>query len=229
MHVTLPHHEPEEFPLNRTGFLRRTTGHTALVLSALTMVCTLGVGAADATPIGRPPTTTCNPATEPVWIEVTASQVDPVVTDFLAVNVANGTTGQRTESLTQVDSVTTTVNRSTEITANFALLFVKVQAKVGFSVQSTTSSTTTSQITSTWNFNNPGYYGLYRGTRRVQGSWVKYLCAETGPNTGVWINALKEGVGTFTTYETPEIGTVVCTVPEPAATLRRVAQMRLGC
>lgn len=145
-----------------------------------------------------PASSSCNPAIDTDY-DVTA-QVTPVVTDFLAVNITSGTTGQRTESLTQVDSVSTS-----------------------------TSSTMSTAVTNAWSFNQPGYYELYRGTRRVDGQYVKYVCAQTGSTTGIWVNAVKGGVGTYTTYENPEIGTVVrnC-VPEPAGTVRRVAQDRLG-
>ncbi|MGA4837344.1 hypothetical protein [Streptomyces sp. G45] len=95
----------------------------------------------------------------------------------------------------------------------------------------TTSSTKTHQITDTWNFNRAGQYGLYRGTRKVEGEYVKYVCAQTGPTTGVWVNAIRDAAyGTFTTFETPEIGTVVrnCAALEPLGTVRRAAQDRLG-
>ncbi|MFD5088803.1 hypothetical protein ACFWOG_40130 [Kitasatospora sp. NPDC058406] len=145
--------------MNRTVSLRRAAAPAALVLTAVTVFGALGAGSASATP-SRPPTASCNPNLDSVWTDVTAAQVDPVVTDFLAVNIADGTTGQRTETLTQVDSVTTQVNASTEITASTGFLFVKVSAKVGFSVQNTTSTIRTNAITSTWNFNKAGYYGL---------------------------------------------------------------------
>ncbi|MFF3001847.1 hypothetical protein ACFVTF_03440 [Kitasatospora sp. NPDC057940] len=71
---------------------------------------------------------------------------------------------------------------------------------------------------------------FYRGTRRVQGEYAKFVCAQTAPTTGVWINAFPGGGGgSFTTYELPEIGSVNCAQTEPADTLRRTAQIRLSC
>ncbi|MFC0844076.1 MULTISPECIES: hypothetical protein [Streptomyces] len=204
----------------------RTWQAGILASAALTATALLAAPAhADPQP---PASSSCNPAVDTVYYDVTA-QVTPVVTDFLAVNITSGTTGQRTESLTQVDSVSTTVNQSQQISASFGGLFARVKMKVGFSVSTSTSSTTSTTVTNTWSFNQPGYYGLYRGTRRVDGQYVKYVCAQTGSTTGIWVNAVKGGVGTYTTYENPEIGTVVrnC-VPEPAGTVRRVAQDRLG-
>ncbi|MBD0669638.1 hypothetical protein BU198_02610 [Streptomyces sp. CBMA156] len=215
--------------MTRLASRRRAVMPVAVALSALVSAGVLGAGTAQATPLPKPPTTTCNPSVEPTWVDIMSYRVDPVITDYLSLYIADGTTGQRTDSLTNTDSVSTTVNNSTEIGASLSVLFVKVEAKVGFSVMKTTSTTRTSQITTTWNFNKPGKYGIYRGTRKVQGEWVKYLCAETSPTTGVWINALSGGSGSFTTFEPPEIGTVSCTTQEPAGTLRRAVQIRVGC
>ncbi|MFG2915171.1 hypothetical protein ACGF0D_20095 [Kitasatospora sp. NPDC048298] len=125
--------------------------------------------------------------------------------------------------------MTTTVDNKTEITASANVLFGKVEAKVGFSVQKTTSSTRSTTVTNTWNFNDPGKYGVYRATRMVTGQYVKFICAETGPTTGIWVNSLPNGPGTFTTYEVPEIGSVACAYPEPAGTVRRIVQTLVGC
>jgi hypothetical protein len=217
--------------VNSSVARRRGAPAAALLLAlGVTAVGAVTAGSASAVPLPPPPpTSTCNPAVDSAYYDVTTT-VTPVVTDFLAVNVVDGTTGQRTETLSQVDSVSTTVNNSLEISASAGPVFVKVEAKVGFSVSDTTSSTSTSTVSTTWNFTKPGYYGLYRGTRRVDGTYVKYVCAQTGSTTGVWMNALKGGYGTYTTYETPEIGTVAkdCAALEPAGTVRRAAQDRLG-
>ncbi|MFB8241103.1 hypothetical protein ACFC58_31675 [Kitasatospora purpeofusca] len=201
---------------------------TAAVLAA---VGSLGLvnatGAAAATPSGAP-SGLCNPAVDKVTYDILNSQVEAVVTDFSAVNVTPGTTGQRHETLTRVDTVTTTVNRNTEISASASFLFFKVSATVGFSVQTTTSSTTTTTASTTWNINQPGYYGLYRGTQKVSGEWVEYTCARAG-NIGYWVNTTPNGKGAFTTFGYPEEGTVSCASPEPAGTLRHAARQRLGC
>ncbi|MFF3001848.1 hypothetical protein ACFVTF_03445 [Kitasatospora sp. NPDC057940] len=91
--------------------VHRPRRRTAAAAAAATIIMTLleigGIGAGTAHAGTRPPTTNCNPAVDQTWLEVTSLQVDPVVTDFLAVYVAPGTTGQRTETLSRVDSVTT--------------------------------------------------------------------------------------------------------------------------
>ncbi|MFJ7907314.1 hypothetical protein [Kitasatospora sp. NPDC096204] len=216
-------------PPNRRRPLRRAMASSAALLTAFTSFGLVGATAAAAAPVPAPPTAFCNPAVDTEWTEVLSSKVEPLVTDFLAVNVADGTTGQRTETLTRVDSVTTTVNNSTTISASAGFLFLKVSAKVGFDVQKTTSSTTTSTVSTTWYLNKPGYYGLYRGTKKVSGEWVQYTCARATGTTGFWVNTSPGGKGTYTTYDVPELGTVSCASPEPAGTVRGAARQRLSC
>ncbi|MFF1906249.1 hypothetical protein [Kitasatospora sp. NPDC058218] len=196
--------------------------------AALFAVAGLGLGAAPAQ-ADPPPNPVCNPDRDYLWEDVVTARVEPTVTDFLAVAITPGTTGQYTKTLSEIDSVSTTVNNSVEVTADFKALFVKVSAKVGFSVATTKSSTRTTTVTDTVNFNSPGYYGLYRGTRKVTGEWVRYLCARSGPGTGYWINTNPGGPGTFVTFDVPEQGTVSCAWPEPAGTLRAAARLRLFC
>lgn len=213
--------------MKRTLISRRRTVPVALAV-ATAVVGGLAVVPAHAAP-PPPPTGNCNPTVNTMYYDVT-TKVTPVITDFQSITIAEGSTAQQTVSLKQEDSVTTTVDRQTEITASAAALFAKVEAKVRFSVSKTTSSTKTHQITNTWNFNRAGQYALYRGTRKVEGEYVKYVCAQTGPTTGVWVNAVRDAAhGTFTTFETPEIGTAVrnCAALEPLGTVRRAAQDRL--
>ncbi len=215
-------------PTPRRHTLRRTVASTAAVLAAVgSLSLVSATGAAAATPSGAP-SGVCNPAVDQPVNEILNSKVEAVITDFSALNVAPGTTGQRYQSLTRVDTVTTTVNRNTEISASAGFLFFKVSATVGFSVQTTTSSTTTTTASNTWNFNQPGYYGIYRGTQKVSGEYVEYTCARAG-NIGFWVNTTPNGKGTFTTYGYLEEGTVSCASPEAAGTLRNAARQRLGC
>ncbi|WP_406204494.1 hypothetical protein OH807_28925 [Kitasatospora sp. NBC_01560] len=197
-------------------------------LAALFAVTGLGLGAAPAQ-ADPPPTPVCNPDRDYLWEDIVSARVDPTVTDFVAVAITPGTTGQYTRTLTEINSVSTTVNNSVEVTAEFKALFAKVSAKVGFAVTDTKSSTRSTSVTDTVNFNSPGYYGMYRGTRKVTGEWVRYICARSGPGTGYWINITPGSPGTFTTFDVPEQGTVSCAWPEPAGTLRAAARLRLFC
>ncbi|MBD0676764.1 hypothetical protein [Streptomyces sp. CBMA156] len=205
------------------------TRRTALTsgVAALVAVTGLGLGAAPAHADTTPPTATCDPARDYLWEDISAVRVEPTVTEFLAVAIAPGTTGSYTKTLSEVDSVSTTINSSTEVSAEFKAIFAKVSVKVGFSVSSTKATTRTTTVSDTVNFNSPGYYGLYRGTRKVTGEWVRYICARSG-STGYWVSTTN-GPGTFTTFDVPEQGTVACSFPEPAGTVRAAARARLVC
>ncbi|MET9400422.1 hypothetical protein [Kitasatospora sp. NPDC002965] len=196
--------------------------------SAITAVAVglLGLGTAPAAHADPLPTL-CNPAVDHATTEPLNLQVTPLVTDFLIYNVTAGTTGQHSDTLSRVSSVTTTVDNRTEITASASALFAKVEVKIGFSVQKTTSSTTTQTVSDTWNLISPGRYGLYRGTRVVTGQYVNRICAQTGPTTGIWVTT-SSSPGTFTTYESPEIGSVGCAPAQPAGTVRRAAQLLIS-
>ncbi|WP_328954600.1 hypothetical protein [Kitasatospora purpeofusca] len=183
---------------------------------------------ASATTLPTPPSPTCNPNIEKVWDGVVTAQVDPVVTEFIGFTVAPGSTGEYEWSLARVDSVSTTVNSSREFTADFSGLFVKVGFKTSLSVITTKATTETEAIKVKRSFTEPGRYGLYRGTRKVAGQFVRYTCARTGPTTGLWINTNPNGTGTYTTFADIEFGTVVCTHPEPAGSLSALAWQRIG-
>ncbi|CAN3977943.1 hypothetical protein [Kitasatospora purpeofusca] len=197
-------------------------------VAALVAVAGLGLGAVPAHADPVPPTSNCDPTRDFYWDEIASVRVEPTVTDFLAVAIAPGTTGSYTKTLSEVTSVSTTINSSVEVGIEFKAIFAKVSTKVGFSVSDTKATTRTTTVTDTVNFNSPGYYGLYRGTRKVTGQWVRYVCARAGTG-GLWINTSPNGPGTFTTFDVPEQGTVACSFPEPAGTLRAAARARLVC
>ncbi|MFG2910320.1 hypothetical protein ACGF13_35390 [Kitasatospora sp. NPDC048286] len=208
-------------PVHRTRRRTLAASATAAVALGLSVLGAAPAAHADTLP------TFCNPAVDQTAKEPFNVQVTPTVTDFLIVNVAPGTTGQHSDTLTKISSVTTTVDNRTEISASAGPLWLKVEAKVGFSVQKTTSSTTSQTVSDVWNLNDPGRYGLYRGTRVVTGQYVNRVCAQTGPTTGIWVTS-SPTPGTFTTYESPEIGSVGCAPVQPAGTVRRAAQLLIS-
>ncbi len=206
------------------------TKRLAATAAAVTVAALVPLTAApaSATTLPAPPSPTCNPSVDTFWDEVVSAQVDPVVTEFLGFTVAPGTTGTYQKSLQRVDSVSTSVNSSREFTAEFSGLFAKVGLRTSLSVASTRATTETETVTVTQQFNELGRYGLYRGTRKVAGQFVRYTCARTGPTTGFWINTNPNGAGTYTTFADIELGTVVCTHPEPAGSLSALARQRIG-
>ncbi|MFJ6621954.1 hypothetical protein ACIQOW_30790 [Kitasatospora sp. NPDC091335] len=206
--------------------LRKRRAALTSGLAALCAVAGLGLAAAPAH--ADPPSTICNPDGNRTWEDVVSARTEPVVTEFAAVNVTPGTTGQYNTTLAETAVVNTAVNGSTEMGAEYQALFANVGAKVGFAVADTKSSTRIPPLTEPVNFSLPGYYGRYRGFQKVTGEWARYICARTGPGTGIWIKSTSDG-GTFTTFGNSEKGTVSCASPEPAGTLRAAARLKLSC
>ena len=191
------------------------------MMASSVLLITPGVASAD--PI---PGTRCD---WPVKSEshIINADVTPVVTHFLAFNIATGSSGDRTDTLTVTNTVTTTYNFSAEISQTISLLMVQIGQKVGFSVQTTTSSTTTESSTMHWSFSQPGYYGLYKGTRRVDGLFRTWYCKPGIPGIkGKWSQPVLEP---YTTYTYMEEGVVVCSDVYPWGTVRAAAQEQLDC
>ncbi|WP_147457200.1 hypothetical protein [Micromonospora pisi] len=178
------------------------------------------------------PTKSCTTANlgETAFV-VNAVEVNPTLTHFLAVHITSGTTGEHTETLGTVNEVTTQVGASVEISAKGKLLLAEVETKVGFTVQKTTSTTNSTSVTDTWNFSQPGYYGLYKGTRAVEGTWLEYQCyrLQSGGVTTppAWFQV--GGLESYTTFAVMEVGTIGCTDAPPAGSVRFQARLYLGC
>ncbi|MET9398072.1 hypothetical protein [Kitasatospora sp. NPDC002965] len=202
-----------------------TTGLTT-GFAAILAVTGLGLGAAPAhaTP---PPGATCNPNIESIWDDITSATITPVITEFTSFNITPGTTGQQTQRLSVLNTVTTKINNSADFSAGYKSTLSEVGVKVGFQVANERTSTRTTELSRVVNLNAPGYYGIYRGVLRVDGEWSRYLCARSGAASGYWINASQTGTGQYTTFNFPEEGTVSCPSPEPAGTVRAAARKEL--
>ncbi|MFE6871270.1 hypothetical protein ACFVFS_32520 [Kitasatospora sp. NPDC057692] len=214
--------------MSTTPASTRKRGRTALTttLGAVLMVAGLGLGTvpAHATP---PPGPACNPDVQTIWDDITSATVTPKVTEFSSFNVAPGTTGQRTETLTEQENITTSINSSTEFNASYKSTLAEVGVKVGFSVTTGQAHTRITDRTRVLNLNAPGHYGLYRGALQVTGEWSRYLCARSGPGTGYWVNSSATGKGYYVTFGAVDEGTVECTQPMPVGTVRWAAQQQL--
>jgi hypothetical protein len=196
----------------------------------LLVVATLAAAGAtmvQPAPAHAAPSTPCNAANvNTTQVEVDSAEVNPALTQFMAINIAEGTTGVRTETLTRVQTVTVTFNGSAEISSQAGGLFAKVAVKVGLSVLRTSATTDTETTSMTWNFSQPGYYGLYKGTRQVAGSFRNWRC---------WLIAGRYQWGPagspipYTTFDYLEAGTLRCGDTTPAGSLREQARLALGC
>jgi hypothetical protein len=153
---------------------------------------------------------------------VESASVSPVVTHFATFNVTTGTLTENTYRLNVVNRVGTTINGNS---GSSETLSDEVTRTVGFSVRKDEGTTVTQDITVKWRFSSPGYYGLYKGTKRVSGTFSQAVCRLGWgfPRFERW------GGGTYTTFGTVEEGTVLCSDVLPARTVRRAAQVMLGC
>ena len=166
-----------------------------------------------------------------VHYRVDSTEVEPTLTQYMSIYITPGTTGERTETLTVINTVTTMLGASTSATAEWNVVFAKVSATVGFEVQRTTSSTSNETTTMRWTFSQPGYYGLYKGTRAVSGIVYRWVCDRlpnpiTGSYSGYWVYL---GQRSYTTFANMEAGTVSCGDAVPEGTLRHKARLQLGC
>nr|BFE59722.1 hypothetical protein GCM10020063_042480 [Dactylosporangium thailandense] len=212
--------------VSRSRFARSTA-----VVAAASLIAAMAVATPARAGLVLPPRDWCGASTvDQIWYEITAAEVNPTLTHFMSINIAAGTTGERTETLTKVNSVSTTIGASAEISTSAGAVFAKVSAKVGFSVQSTTSSTDTETTSMRWTFNQPGYYGLYKGTRAVSGTFTSFRCVRQNlPPYGVRYTVFGLGTQAYTTFDNIEVGTVRCDEDVPAGTLRFKARLQLGC
>ncbi|MFI1583766.1 hypothetical protein [Embleya sp. NPDC020630] len=200
--------------------LRRPLATTA-ALAAVAWGVTIAPAHAD-------PQGACNPNFTRYYGVPETAVVDSVITYRIAVPIAPGTTGSRTVTMTKQYTVTTQVNNSTDFTVDAKTLFGNVSTKVGFQVSDTMGSTDTTQTTETFNFLQPDYYLVYQGTRRVQGEWIKWICARTGYDTGYWLRVGGPN-GVYQSFEYPEQGVVSCSTVAPPGSLRAKAKQELGC
>lgn len=183
-----------------------------------------GLAASPARADEYPPSGPCTEGA--TFVAINSAEVSPKLVAFQSYNVAAGTTGSHNYTLSRVSTVSTSINANTEITASAGAIFLKVSVKVGFSVQVTKSTTDSESTSMTWNFNAPGYYGMYKGTRQVAGTFATYLCGRSIGSPPGWM--LRQS-GTYTTFANVEEGTITCGDSVPPGSLRELARRQLGC
>jgi hypothetical protein len=171
---------------------------------------------------------------------IKSASLTPVVTHFTSFYVAPGTNSSNTYRLNVVDRVSTSINGNTNISNNHSdtgtrnpggdsgnaqTLFDQVSRTVGFGVRTDEATTSTQDASVQWRFNSPGYYGLYKGTMRVSGTFSRAVC-----NFG-WKSPRYQILdeGTYSTFGPVEEGTVGCSDALPAGTVRNAAQAMLRC
>ncbi|KJS58731.1 hypothetical protein VM95_31615 [Streptomyces rubellomurinus] len=186
--------------------------------------------AATATPRLGDTCTVADLGTRLPYIKTT--EVSPTITHFKGWYVTQGSTGSQSVTTTTQTSISVTVGLNGSVTGTFGnQVLGTVAATLGLNVQVNYTSTSSESSTVNWNFNQPGYYGVYKGTKKVTGTYGSLNCNRTQQGDGSW--ALKwidgPGTGSFTTYTTLEEGAVRCEDAVPANSIMAKAKFLLDC
>ncbi|MFG2718175.1 hypothetical protein ACGFW5_07715 [Streptomyces sp. NPDC048416] len=218
---------------------RWVRGLVALTATAASTLAVVGTaGAAEhpkaATTAGLPkPGDACGVAdlgTRHPYIKST--EVSPTITHFKGWYVTQGSTGTQTISTSTQTTISVSVGLNGTVQGSFGVEALgTVGASLGLNVQLTYSSTSSVSNSVTWNFAQPGYYGLYKGTKKVTGTYSSLNCNRVQQGDGSWALKWIEGAdtGSYTTYTDLEEGAVRCEDKVPANSIMRKAQDLLDC
>jgi hypothetical protein len=159
-------------------------------------------------------------------------EVSPTITHFKGWYVTQGTTGTQTINTSTQTTISVSVGFDGSIQGSFAVETLgQVGASAGLNVQVNYSSTSSASQSVTWDFRQPGYYGLYKGTKKVTGTYGSLNCNRVQLDDGTYALKWVEGPdsGSYTTYTTLEEGAVRCQDEVPANSIMRKAQDLLDC
>ncbi|MEV8475835.1 hypothetical protein [Streptomyces sp. NPDC051173] len=221
-----------------TGLLGK--GLVALTAAAASALATMSLAspatAAPAKPAAAPaakPGDTCTPAdlgTRHPYIK--SAEVTPTITHFKGWYVTDGSTGSQTVDTSTQETISVSVGLNGNIQGSFQVEALgMVGGTVGLNVQVNYTHTSSTNKSITWNFQNPGYYGLYEGTKKVTGTYGSLNCNRTDLGGGTYALKWVEGpdTGSYTTYTTLEEGAVRCEDKVPANSIMAEAQGLLAC
>ncbi|MCX4808517.1 hypothetical protein OG594_44225 [Streptomyces sp. NBC_01214] len=163
---------------------------------------------------------------------IKTSEVAPTVTHFKGWYVTQGTTGSHSVTTSTQTTISVSVGLNANIQGSFAVEALgSVGAALGLNVQVDYSSTSSVSDTVNWSFYQPGYYGVYKGTKKVTGTYGSLNCNRVQQNDGSWALKWIEGAdtGSYTTYTALEEGAVRCEDKVPANSIMAKAQGLLDC
>ncbi|GAA2683326.1 hypothetical protein GCM10009864_65320 [Streptomyces lunalinharesii] len=163
---------------------------------------------------------------------IKSTEVTPTITHFKGWYVTEGTTGNQTVTTSTQTTISVSVGLNGNVEGGFAVdALTKVGASLGLNVKVDYSSTSTESNTVTWNFSQPGYYGAYKGTKKVTGTYGSLNCNRVQQGDGSWALKWIDGPdgGNFTTFTTLEEGAVRCQDKVPAGSIMAKAQSLLDC
>ncbi|MEU3224856.1 hypothetical protein ABZ695_17090 [Streptomyces sp. NPDC006976] len=216
-------------------------GTALMACAASAAVATVGLAVSPATAAPAEPAATaqaelgdaCTPAdlgTRHPYIKTT--EVTPTVTHFKGWYVTEGTTGTQTVTTTTQTTITVSVGANGSVNGTYGTEALgQVGATLGLEVKVEYTSTSSESNAVTWNFNQPGYYGAYKGTKKVTGTYGSLNCNRVQQDDGSWTLKWIEGSGSgsFTTFTTMEEGAVRCEDTVPAGSVMAKAQSLLDC
>ncbi|WP_219621606.1 hypothetical protein [Streptomyces sp. CB02959] len=216
-------------------------GRTLMACAASAAVATVGLAVSPAAAAPAEPATTtqaepggaCTAAdlgTRHPFIKT--SEVTPTITHFKGWYVTDGSTGTQSVNTSVQTTISVSVGLTGNVEGSFAVETLgKVGASLGLNVQVNYTSTSSTSTSVTWNFRNPGYYGLYKGTKKVTGTYGSLNCNRVQQDDGSWALKWIEGAdtGSYTTFTTLEEGAVRCEDKVPANSIMRKAQDLLDC
>ncbi|MBW8481892.1 hypothetical protein [Actinomadura parmotrematis] len=159
-------------------------------------------------------------------------EVSPTITHFTGWYVTAGTTGTQTVTTSTETTIAVSVGLNGNVHGSFAVEALgMVGASAGLNVKVDYTSTSTESQSLTWNFLEPGYYGLYKGTKKVTGTYGSLNCNRVQQSDGGWALKWVQGPdgGDYTTYTTLEEGAVRCQDTVPANSIMAKAQGLLDC
>ncbi|WP_257138506.1 hypothetical protein [Streptomyces sp. rh34] len=160
------------------------------------------------------------------------TEVSPTITHFKGWYVTEGTTGNHTVVTSTETVITVSVGLTGGVEGSFAVATLEAaKASLGLEVKVDYASTSSESNTVAWSFNQPGYYGVYKGTKKVTGTYGSLNCNRSQQSDGSWLLKWAEGPGggSFTTYTTLEEGAVSCQDAVPAGSIMAKAQGLLDC
>ncbi|OCC13407.1 hypothetical protein [Streptomyces sp. PTY087I2] len=209
------------------------TAHTAAVAVAVMGLAASPAAAAPAATAAPQLGDSCTAAdlgTRHPYIKST--EVSPTITHFKGWFVTEGTTGTHSVVTNVETTISVSVGLNGGVEGSFAAETLgQVGASLGLNVKVDYSSTSSESSSITWNFSQPGYYGVYKGTKKVTGTYGSLNCNRTQQGDGSWALKWAEGpgAGSFTTYTTLEEGAVRCQDTVPAGSIMAKAQSLLDC
>ncbi|MFG3128783.1 hypothetical protein [Streptomyces tendae] len=209
-----------------------TATAAAGAVTALGLAAAPAAAAPAATTAARPgdACTAADLGTRHPYIKTT--EVSPTITHFKGWYVTEGTTGQQTVSTDTTTVIAVSVGLNDTIETSFAVeALSNVKATVGLDVKLEYTSTSEESNSVTWNLTQPGYYGFYKGTKKVTGTYGSLNCNRAQQDDGSWALKWTEGPGSgsFTTFTTLEEGAVRCQDSVPADSIMARAQALLDC